>query len=127
MKDGSDVAICSPGKESDNTDNEEEFKVQGQRRCRSNSDLTDKNAAKKKSNPVTNALPSVVKNSLEPSKPVNKNESNVPPVVIKNFPEFKVLMKRINEVNNLKLSARPVGELVHVFTSSSKGHRELTD
>ncbi|GBO31872.1 hypothetical protein AVEN_170592-1 [Araneus ventricosus] len=64
MKDGSDVAICSPGEERDNTDNEEEFKVQGQRRWRSNSDLTDKNAAKKKSNPVINALPSVVNNSL---------------------------------------------------------------
>ncbi|GBO03817.1 hypothetical protein AVEN_90449-1 [Araneus ventricosus] len=35
-------------------------------------------------------------------------------------------MIRLNEIKNLKCRAKPVGEFMHVFTNSSKDHRELT-
>ncbi|GBO00701.1 hypothetical protein AVEN_14109-1 [Araneus ventricosus] len=36
-------------------------------------------------------------------------------------------MKRLNETKNWKCRAKPVGEFMHVFTNSSKDHRDLTD
>ncbi|GBN52384.1 hypothetical protein AVEN_83645-1 [Araneus ventricosus] len=43
------------------------------------------------------------------------------------FPNFKILLKRLNEVQKLVYSAKSVGEFMHVFTKSSKDHRQLTD
>ncbi|GBN81504.1 hypothetical protein AVEN_39290-1 [Araneus ventricosus] len=54
-------------------------------------------------------------------------EINISPVVIKNFPDFKFLLKKLNDTKNLKCRAKPVAEFMHVFTNSSKDHRDLTD
>ncbi|GBM66776.1 hypothetical protein AVEN_74321-1 [Araneus ventricosus] len=103
---------------------EEEFKTQGKRRQSNKSQLDEEKIVKKTPNIVATAPTT---NNSNDSEKIPNREMNIPPVVILNFPEFKFLMKRLNETKNLKCRAKPVGEFMHVFTNSSKEHSDLID
>ncbi|GBM19886.1 hypothetical protein AVEN_186156-1 [Araneus ventricosus] len=124
LHENSGVASVSPVVEITTPTFEDEFKTQGKRRRSNKSQMDEDKMVKKKPNIVTTAP--TTNNSKDPGK-IPSREMNIPPVVIKNFPEFKFLMKRLNETKNLKCCAKPVGEFMHVFTNSSKDHRDLTD
>ncbi|GBM06910.1 hypothetical protein AVEN_147848-1 [Araneus ventricosus] len=124
MKEDNEVAFCSPVEESVTPIIEEEFKTQGKRRRSSRSQLDEDKVAKKKPNVVATAPLTDLSNN---SAKVPNFEINIPPVVIKNYLEFKFLLKRLNETKNLKCRAKPVGEFMHVFTNYPKDHRDLTE
>ncbi|GBM82507.1 hypothetical protein AVEN_91336-1, partial [Araneus ventricosus] len=123
MQENSGVDSGAPSVESTAPILEEEFKIQGKRRRSNKTQPDEEQMVKKKPNIVASHT---TNNSNDAGQTPNW-EMNIPPVVIKNFPEFKFLMKRLNETKNLKCRAKPVGEFMHVFTNSSKDHRDLTD
>ncbi|GBN63385.1 hypothetical protein AVEN_223873-1 [Araneus ventricosus] len=112
MQENSGVASGAPIEESTAPILEEEFKTQGKRRRSNKSQPDEEQMVKKKPNIVATAPTT---NNNNDSGKINNREMNIPPVVIKNFPEFKFLMKRLNETKNLKCCAKPVGEFMHVF------------
>ncbi|GBM51588.1 hypothetical protein AVEN_830-1 [Araneus ventricosus] len=59
--------------------------------------------------------------------PSDQNAEQVPPIIIRKFDNFKLLMQRLNEIQKISCAAKPKGEFMHVYCNSSADHRNITE